>query len=59
MDKQKESKLNSHVINELTFKKLFTDYYIRLCAYAESFVSNSGIAEDIVQVGILRLSSNS
>lgn len=49
MDKQKELKLNSHIINELTFKKLFTDYYIRLCSYAESFVSNSGIAEDIVQ----------
>jgi RNA polymerase sigma-70 factor (ECF subfamily) len=49
MRKEKESKLNSLVITEFTFKKLFSDYYIRLCDYAESFVSDSSIAEDIVQ----------
>lgn len=49
MGKEKESKLNSLIITEFTFKKLFSDYYIRLCSYAESFVSDSGIAEDIVQ----------
>ncbi len=32
-----------------SFNLLFTTYYGRLCMYAESFVDNSQIAEDLVQ----------
>jgi RNA polymerase sigma-70 factor (family 1) len=35
--------------NEQGYKKLFYSYYRKLCIYAESFVANRDIAEDIVQ----------
>ena len=55
MSKEKELQLKSFVITEFTFKTIFSDYYIRLCLYAETFVGNSSSAEDIVQDAFFRL----
>lgn len=35
--------------DEQAFKKVFVSYYNRLCLYAENFISDPSLAEDIVQ----------
>lgn len=42
-------------VNEIAFRKLFTDYYASLCSFALYYVESGDIAEDLVQDVFVKL----